>query len=162
MELDKEQWDMVREALHERRVFLETAPYLSHELPIMLPVYSRIKLPYYWIGCKMYDLLAGKQNLSSSYLLSKSQALHNFPMLKSDGLVGALVYYDGQHNDARMNLALIMTAVHLGAVTANYTEVIKLHKKTVEGKGERVCGARLRDVLTGEEWDVRAKVRRRS
>ncbi|EEB86556.1 hypothetical protein MPER_16448, partial [Moniliophthora perniciosa FA553] len=70
----------------------------------------------------MYDLLAGKENMESSYLMSKGKALETFPMLKSDGLVGALVYYDGQHNDSRMNIALILTAVKHGAVVANYTE----------------------------------------
>ena len=43
----------------------------------------------------MYDVLAGKENMESSYLMSKGKALETFPMLKSDGLVGALVYYDG-------------------------------------------------------------------
>lgn len=53
------------------------------------------QVPYYWIGCKMYDMLAGKENMESSYLMSKGKALETFPMLKSEGLVGALVYYDG-------------------------------------------------------------------
>jgi glycerol-3-phosphate dehydrogenase len=43
----------------------------------------------------MYDILAGKENMESSYLMSKGKALETFPMLKSEGLVGALVYYDG-------------------------------------------------------------------
>ena len=46
----------------------------------------------------MYDLLAGKENMESSYLMTKYRALETFPMLKSDGLVGALVYYDGTYN----------------------------------------------------------------
>jgi len=95
MELDYEQFKLVKEALHERRIFLQTAPYLSHMLPIMLPIYKYWQIPYYWAGCKMYDILAGKENMESSYLMSKGKALETFPMLKSDGLVGALVYYDG-------------------------------------------------------------------
>ena len=54
------------------------------------------QVPYYWIGCKMYDMLAGKENMETSYLMTKGKALEAFPMLKSDGLVGALVYYDGK------------------------------------------------------------------
>lgn len=53
------------------------------------------QVPYYWAGCKMYDVLAGKENMESSYLMSKGKALEAFPMLKQDGLVGAIVYYDG-------------------------------------------------------------------
>ncbi|KAI0297744.1 FAD dependent oxidoreductase-domain-containing protein [Russula brevipes] len=153
MELDYGQYKLVKEALHERRIFLQTAPYLSHMLPIMLPIYKYWQIPYYWAGCKMYDILAGKENMESSYLMTKGKALETFPMLKSEGLVGALVYYDGQHNDARMNIALIMTAVELGATVANKVEVTQL-LKDVDGKVE---GARVRDNLTGEEWGVKAR-----
>ncbi|KAJ3852222.1 DAO-domain-containing protein [Lentinula lateritia] len=152
MELDREQWALVKEALKERKVFLHTAPYLSHMLPIMLPVYNVIQLPYYFAGCKMYDILAGSENMSSSYMMSKSKALETFPMLKQEGLVGAVVYYDGQHNDSRMNTALIMSAVKHNAVVANYTEVLSFYKSN-----EKLSGARVRDELTGEEFVVHAR-----
>ncbi|TFK34145.1 DAO-domain-containing protein [Crucibulum laeve] len=152
-ELDYDQYKLVREALHERRIFLQTAPYLSNMLPIMLPIYKYWQVPYYLAGCKMYDVLAGKENMETSYVMSKGKALETFPMLKSDGLVGAVVYYDGQHNDSRMNIALIMSAVKHGAVAANYCEVTKLNK---DGHG-KLNGARVKDTLTGAEWDVRAK-----
>lgn len=111
MELDYEQYKLVREALYERRIFLQTAPYLSSMLPIMLPVYKYVRLivlyrgltffrywqlPYYWAGCKMYDILAGGENMESSYLMSRGKAVEAFPMLQSKGLVGAVVYYDGK------------------------------------------------------------------
>ena len=100
MELDYEQYKLVREALHERKIFLQTAPYLSAMLPIMLPIYRYWQVPYYWVGCKMYDILAGKENMESSYLISKGKALEAFPMLKQEGLVGALVYYDGAYSSS--------------------------------------------------------------
>ncbi|XP_043361074.1 glycerol-3-phosphate dehydrogenase, mitochondrial isoform X5 [Dermochelys coriacea] len=158
MRLDFEQYRMVKEALHERANLLEIAPHLSGPLPIMLPVYKWWQLPYYWVGIKLYDLVAGSQCLKSSYVLSKSRALELFPMLRKDRLVGAIVYYDGQHNDARMNLAIALTAARYGAATANYTEVVHLLKKTDPKSGkEYVCGARCKDVLTGQEFDVKAK-----
>ncbi|KAM6945483.1 glycerol-3-phosphate dehydrogenase, mitochondrial [Aplochiton taeniatus] len=158
MKLDYEQYMMVKEALHERANLLEIAPHLSAPLPIMLPVYKWWQLPYYWAGIKMYDLVAGAQCLKSSYVLSKSKALELFPMLKKDKLVGAIVYYDGQHNDARMNLAIALTAARHGAAIANYTEVVRLLKNNDPETGkERVCGAHCRDVITGQEFDVRAK-----
>ncbi|KAF8626887.1 hypothetical protein AX15_004647 [Amanita polypyramis BW_CC] len=154
LELDYDQWKLVTEALHERRIFLQTAPYLSAMLPIMLPIYKYWQVPYYWSGCKLYDMLAGKENMETSYIMSKGKALETFPMLKSDGLVGALVYYDGQHNDSRMNIALIMSAVKQGATVANYCQVTQLHKSTSSGK---LNGARVKDTLTGQEWNIRAK-----
>ncbi|XP_003907540.1 glycerol-3-phosphate dehydrogenase, mitochondrial isoform X1 [Papio anubis] len=158
MKLDIEQYRMVKEALHERANLLEIAPHLSAPLPIMLPVYKWWQLPYYWVGIKLYDLVAGSNCLKSSYVLSKSRALEHFPMLQKDKLVGAIVYYDGQHNDARMNLAIALTAARYGAATANYMEVVSLLKKTDPQTGKvRVSGARCKDVLTGQEFDVRAK-----
>ncbi|KAG8800779.1 mitochondrial glycerol-3-phosphate dehydrogenase [Serendipita sp. 399] len=138
----------------------------------MLPVYKWWQLPYYYAGCKMYDLLAGHQNISASYLMSHSKAIEAFPMLQARGLVGAVVYYDGMHNDARMNIALIMTAVKHGAAVANYVEVTKLLKTTSnstdingstsenvsEGQtGGKLYGAKVKDTITGEEWEVHAK-----
>ncbi|KAF2359269.1 EF-hand domain [Trinorchestia longiramus] len=159
--LDYEQYKMVKEALHERANLLDIAPHLSYPLPIMLPVYKWWQLPYFWMGIKMYDFVAGNKCVKSSYAISKARALELFPMLKSDKLVGGLVYYDGQHNDARMNLAIALTATRLGAATANYTSVVRLLKKPVvfpDGStGEKICGARCRDETTGKEFDVKAK-----
>ncbi|XP_054915129.1 glycerol-3-phosphate dehydrogenase, mitochondrial isoform X2 [Poeciliopsis prolifica] len=158
MKLDYEQYMMVKEALHERANLLEIAPHLSGPLPIMLPVYKWWQLPYYWAGIKMYDMVAGIHCLKSSYLLSKSKALEYFPMLNKDKLVGAIVYYDGQHNDARMNLAIALSAARHGAAIANYTEVVHLLKTKDQQTGkEKLCGAHCRDVLTRKEFDVRAK-----
>ncbi|XP_056884398.1 glycerol-3-phosphate dehydrogenase, mitochondrial isoform X4 [Takifugu flavidus] len=158
MQLDYEQYKMVKEALLERANLLEIAPHLSAPLPIMLPVYKWWQLPYYWAGIKMYDVVAGIHCLKSSYVLSKSKALELFPMLKKDKLVGAIVYYDGQHNDARMNLAIGLTAARYGAAVANYTEVVHLLKSTDPQTGkQKVCGAHCRDVITGKEFDVKAK-----
>uniref|UniRef100_A0A3Q1JB34 glycerol-3-phosphate dehydrogenase n=1 Tax=Anabas testudineus TaxID=64144 RepID=A0A3Q1JB34_ANATE len=64
----------------------------------------------------------------------------------------------GQHNDARMNLAIALTAARYGAAIANYTEVVHLLKRADPQTGkERVCSAHCRDVITGQEFDVRAK-----
>merc|ERR1712137_660424 len=151
--LDKEQWDMVREALHERKNFLKIAPHLSYELPIMIPLYKWWHLPYYWVGSKAYDLLAGKNALQSSYFISKPSALEIFPHLAADSLKGAIIYHDGAHNDSRMNVILALTAAKEGAHIANHVEVVELLKNS-DGK---VSGAVVRDYITGEEWKIQAK-----
>lgn len=152
MGLDIEQYRMVKEALHERANMLASAPHLTHPLPIMLPVYTWWQIPYFWFGIKMYDLVAGDRNVKSSYYLSKKNALELFPMLKGDKLCGAIVYFDGQQDDARMNLAIALTATRHGATVANHVSVTKLHK--TDGK---LSGARVKDELSGKEWDVKAK-----
>ncbi|OAQ61708.1 glycerol-3-phosphate dehydrogenase, mitochondrial precursor [Pochonia chlamydosporia 170] len=156
--LDYPQLELVIEALRERRGFLNIAPHLSSSLPILLPLQSWFQAPYLWAGCKMYDLLAGSQGLESSYLLSRSKAIDSFPLLKKDKLVGALVYYDGQHNDSRMNVSLALTASLYGATILNHVEVTGL-EKDADGK---ICGAQVRDLMTDDEsssqpFTVRAK-----
>ncbi|NP_001166822.1 glycerol-3-phosphate dehydrogenase isoform 2 [Bombyx mori] len=152
MQLDYDQYKMVKEALHERANMLEVAPHLTRPLPILLPVYKWWQVPYYWFGIKMYDFVAGDRNVKNSYYLSKKNTLELFPMLKSDNLCGGIVYYDGQQDDARMNLAIALTAARHGATIANHVSVTKLYK--IAGK---LSGARLKDELSGKEWDVQAK-----
>nr|ODN86463.1 glycerol-3-phosphate dehydrogenase [Cryptococcus depauperatus CBS 7841] len=158
-ELDYEQWKLVKEALRERRIFLETAPHLSQMLPILLPIYTWWQLPYYYAGCKLYDMLAGKENMEGAYWMGKGKTLEAFPMLKKGGLVGSVVYYDGQHNDSRMNISLVMSAVQHGAVVTNYTEVVELHKRPDPSKGgqERIYAATIKDRQTGETFKVRCR-----
>lgn len=153
MQLDVEQYKMVKEALRERAIMLQSAPHLAHPLPIMLPVYKWWQVPYYWVGIKMYDLVAGSKTVKSSYLLSKKNALELFPMLRGDALCGALVYYDGQQDDARMNLAIAVTAARHGATIANHVSVTSL----IKDKNGKLCGAEVKDEMTGETWKVNAK-----
>ncbi|KAH0250334.1 hypothetical protein KCU71_g23538, partial [Aureobasidium melanogenum] len=127
-ELDYNQYKLVKEALRERRFFLDTAPHLSSWLPIMIPINKWWQAPYFWAGTKFYDFLAGSENIETSYFMTKSKALDAFPMLKKDNLVGALVYYDGAHNDSRMNVSLGMTAALYGATVVNHIEVTSLTK----------------------------------
>jgi len=158
-ELDYNQYKLVKEALRERRYFLDTAPHLSSWLPIMIPVQKWWQAPYFWAGTKCYDFLAGSENIESSYFLTRSKALDAFPMLKKDNLWGALVYYDGAHNDSRMNISLAMTAALYGATLVNHMEVTGL-EKDASGK---LCGARVKDMIgekdgkTGEEFTIKAK-----
>ncbi|KAM5344220.1 hypothetical protein ACJ41O_012757 [Fusarium nematophilum] len=159
--LDYGQLQLVMEALRERKTFLNIAPHLSSSLPILLPLQHWWEAPYFWAGTKAYDLLAGSQGLESSYYMSKSKALAAFPLLRPDNLVGALVYYDGQHNDSRMNVALAMTAAQYGATVINHVEVTGLEKDD-NGK---ICGAKVRDMLGStddgqgdwQDFTVRAK-----
>lgn len=157
--LDYNQYQLVKEALKERKYFLQTAPHLSSWLPIMLPLDKWWKAPYYWAGTKFYDFLAGSEGIESSYFLTKSKAIDAFPMLKKTDLVGALVYYDGAHNDSRMNVSIAMTAAVYGATILNHAEVAGLTKN----ENGKLNGAVIKDRIpersnqTGEEFKVKAK-----
>uniref|UniRef100_A0A060SZJ8 Glycerol-3-phosphate dehydrogenase n=1 Tax=Blastobotrys adeninivorans TaxID=409370 RepID=A0A060SZJ8_BLAAD len=151
---DYDQYKLVKEALYERRVFLDIAPHLSFALPIMIPLYKYWQLPYYWMGTKCYDMLAGHQNLESSYILTRSKALDAFPMLNDDNLRGAVVYYDGSHNDSRMNVSIALTALEQGADVVNHIEVNQLHKD----ENGKLNGLTATDLEGGETVKVNAKV----
>ncbi|KAL7948806.1 FAD dependent oxidoreductase domain-containing protein [Trichoderma barbatum] len=155
MNLDYSQLQLVMEALHERKTFLKISPHLSNSLPILLPLKNWFQAPYMWVGTKAYDLLAGSQGLEGSYFMSKSKAAANFPLLRQDNLVGALIYYDGQHNDSRMNVSLALTAQLYGATVLNHVEVTGLDKD----QNGRIRGATLRDTLGNgdKEFTVHAK-----
>jgi glycerol-3-phosphate dehydrogenase len=158
-ELDYNQYSLVKEALRERKYFLDTAPHLSMWLPIMLPLQHWWQAPYFWAGTKFYDFLAGSEGIESSYFLTRSKALDAFPMLRKDNLFGALVYYDGAHNDSRMNVSLAMTAALYGATVVNHMEVTGL-TKDASGK---LNGAKVKDLVQSkngrpnEEFTIRAK-----
>ncbi|KAK5718108.1 mitochondrial glycerol-3-phosphate dehydrogenase [Elasticomyces elasticus] len=157
-ELDLNQYNLVVEALRERRYFLDTAPHLSSWLPIMIPIQKWWQAPYFWAGTKFYDFLAGSENIESSYFMTRSKALDVFPMLKKEGLFGALVYYDGAHNDSRMNTSIAMTAALYGATMVNHLEVTALEKD----ENGRLCGAKVKDNIAAadggkDEFTIKAR-----
>ncbi|MBW4487407.1 MAG: FAD-dependent oxidoreductase [Trichocoleus desertorum ATA4-8-CV12] len=150
---DRSQFNLVRDALKERAVLLKIAPHLSQPLPIVMPLYNPLQIPYFFTGLKLYDALAGKANLAPSQFLGAKEIRDRLPMLRSERLWGGVLYYDGQFNDARMNVALALTAAESGAVVANHIEVVALNK--ANGK---LCGATVRDRLSGDSWEIVAKV----
>ena len=95
----------MREALHERGLLNRNAPHLVWPLGFVVPAYNLLDQPFYGIGLKMYDMLAGKLNLSPSRWLSRRDTLANAPTLAEQvngrGLKGGVLYYDGQFDDAR-------------------------------------------------------------
>ncbi|ODQ67759.1 DAO-domain-containing protein [Nadsonia fulvescens var. elongata DSM 6958] len=148
--LDYSQYALVKEALHERSAFLTVAPHLSFALPILIPVYTWWQLPYFWVGCKAYDLLAGSQNLASSYLMGKKRTTEVFPMLNDTGLKGSLVYYDGSQNDSRMNVSLAITAIEKGADILNHIQVVEL----IKDNNGKVNGVVAQDLESGSKTNI--------
>ncbi|KAL1952637.1 hypothetical protein VTO42DRAFT_4590 [Malbranchea cinnamomea] len=155
--LDYNQYKLVKEALRERKYFLDIAPHLSSWLPTLIPIRKWWEAPYLWAGTKLYDILAGAEGPEGSYYLSKHKTMNAFPTLDSSKLVGALVYHDGQHNDSRMNISLAVTAALYGATVVNHMEVTSLEKDS-NGK---IRGVRVRDRAGSgndvDEFVVRAK-----
>src|ERR1700676_5032711 len=110
---------LVMEALKERGLLRQNAPHLVHDLAFIVPNYSWWEAPFYGIGMKIYDLLAGKYGFGPSKILSKEEPLEHIPTLEQDGLRGGVLYYDGQFDDARLLIHQAMTAADHGATVLN-------------------------------------------
>lgn len=150
-QLSKDQLDLVIEALNERGNMLRTAPHLCSVLPIMIPVYKWWQVPYFFVGCKMYDWFAGHQNLRNSTVFSRETTGAIAPMMDCANLKASCVYHDGTFNDSRMNATLATTAISEGATVLNYMEVKQLIKENGKVVGVLAC-----DRESGEEMVVRA------
>src|SRR5262249_55778875 len=90
---------LVMEALKERGRLLQNAPHLVWDLAFVVPNYDWWEAPFYGLGLKLYQLLAGKYGFGSSRILSRDETLEYLPTLKTDGLRGGAIYYDGQFDD---------------------------------------------------------------
>ena len=111
---------LVMSALKERGLLRQNAPHLVHDLAFVVPNYSWWEAPFYGIGLKLYDMLAGKYGFGASRRLSREETLERLPALDPEGLLGGVVYYDGQFDDSRLLIHLAMTAADLGAALVNY------------------------------------------
>ena len=163
---DVGQLSLVFEALQERKTFLENARHLAHAMTIQLPCYSWADVPMYWAGLKLYDVVAGSQGLRWSQFLFADETTRQMPTIRrvrpnsAATLKGSVEYSDGQFDDARVNVALAVTAAMAGAHVLNYAEVEGLITETVDvaGRKESVCkGVRVLDKVSGRRFEVRAK-----
>ncbi len=145
---------LVMEALKERGLLLQNAPHIVHDLAFVVPNYDWWEAPFYGLGLKLYQLLAGKYGFGASRILSREETLEHLPTLKTEGLRGGAVYYDGQFDDARLLIHMVATAFEQGATLLNYVEVTGLTK---DAQGF-VDGVNARDVETGNEFRAAAKV----
>lgn len=144
---------LVIEALKERGLLCQNAPHLVSHLPFLVPNYHWWEGPFYGIGLKIYDLLAGKLGIEKSMHLSQEEVLERLPTLEPKDLRGGVIYYDGQFDDARLATVLAQTAANHGASVLNYTSAIKFIKE-----GAILKGAIIRDEETKREHEIHAKV----
>jgi glycerol-3-phosphate dehydrogenase len=145
---------LVMEALKERGLLLRNAPHLVGDMGFVVPNYDWWEAPFYGLGLKLYQLLAGKYGFGASRILSREETLERLPTIKTEGLRGGVVYYDGQFDDSRLLIHMVATAFEQGATLLNYVAVTGLAK---DAQGF-VDGVIARDVETGAEMRFAAKV----
>lgn len=143
---------LVLEALRERGLLIRNAPHLVHNQSFIVPSYDWWEGPFYGIGMKVYDVLAGKLGLGPSHILSRDETLARIPTLEPEGLRGGVIYHDGQFDDARLAINLAQTCAEHGGCVLNYMQVLALCKAH-----DLITGVIARDAETGEEYELHAR-----
>jgi len=144
---------LVMEALKERGLLLQNAPHLVHNQKFIVPNYKWWEKPFYGIGLKIYDRMAGKLGLGPSQFLSKEETLQLAPTLDPKGLRGGIMYHDGQFDDARLAINIAQTVSQYKGVVLNYFPVKGLLKEN-----KKVCGVQAKDFFSGKEYEIKSKV----
>jgi glycerol-3-phosphate dehydrogenase len=152
-DLDLGQYQVVKRALHERRLMLDNAPHLAHPLEILVPCHSGWEVFYYRVGMKIYDAIAGKGNLFPSCYRSVAGSIAHMPMLNPARLVGTVAYGDGQFDDVRYGLALVQSFTAVGGDALNHARVVGLLK---DASG-RLAGAEIEDAFTHARFTLGAR-----
>ncbi|MCF6285165.1 MAG: glycerol-3-phosphate dehydrogenase/oxidase, partial [Candidatus Hydrogenedentes bacterium] len=144
---------LVMEALKERGLMRQNAPHLVHDLPFVVPNYDWWEAPFYGIGMRVYDMLAGKYGFGPSRNLTREETIERLPTIETDGLRGGVIYHDGQFDDARLAINMAATAAEQGAVLLNYMTVFHLDMEK-----DIVNGVKAVDEESGREYTVNARV----
>lgn len=152
--LENLEFGLVRESLHERTAQLKSAPHLVKPLAFIIPVYKNDRRPLWMmkLGVSLYDFLSGKHIIHPYKPLTADEVIHFVPTIEKKGLVGGVIYWDAQMDDARLVLENVLNADLHGAHVANYVEV----RSIVKENGKAV-GVKAKDLLTEQLFDVQAK-----
>jgi glycerol-3-phosphate dehydrogenase len=143
---------LVREASVERGLLSKNAPHLVRNLSFVIPVYKVFDKLKYTIGLKLYDWIAGKESIGSSLPISKKETMLKLPNIHTDGLVGGILYHDGQFDDSRLAVNLVQTIIEKGGSAINYIKVTGILKECGKVAGVIAC-----DVESGQSFNIGAK-----
>jgi glycerol-3-phosphate dehydrogenase len=145
---------LVIEALEDRGLLIQNAPHLVSHQSFIVPSYEWWNGPFYGVGMKVYDMLAGKLGIKPSKSLSKEETLERISNLEPEGLRGGVMYYDGQFDDARMAINMAQTVVAEKGFPLNHVKVTGLLKNAAGF----IEGVSARDMIDGGELTLHARV----
>jgi Glycerol-3-phosphate dehydrogenase len=144
---------LVREASVERGLLHRNAPHLVKNQTFIIPLYSYWDRFKYTIGLKLYDWIAGSLSLGSSVFISRQETIEHLPNIKTEGLVGGVLYHDGQFDDARLAINLVQSIFDHGGYALNYMRVEGLLKD----EQQKISGVVARDRETGREYRIQSR-----
>ncbi|TVR40688.1 MAG: glycerol-3-phosphate dehydrogenase/oxidase [Cryomorphaceae bacterium] len=145
---------LVYEALGERGLLLKAAPHLSSVVRFVIPVYSNYERFKYTAGLKVYDLMSGRLRIGRSRFVTREDTLRRLPNVKEEGLLGGVIYHDGQFDDARLLISIARTCFNMGACLLNHVRV----KSLVKNAKGRITGLTAKDELSNEKYEIKARM----
>jgi len=151
--LEQLHFGLVAEALEERARLIRLAPHLVRLEPFLFPIYGwpLVHQGFYGSGIFLYDLLGSRHGAGFARHMRPDAAIEFAPQLRREGLQAGILYHDGVEDDARFTLAVLRTAIGLGALAATRVQAAALLLD-----GGRAIGVRARDLATGAELEIRA------
>ena len=153
-QMDKAQYDLVKEGIKERSIFLKNASNIAKKLKINIPIYSYLKLIYTYFGLLIYKLMAKNRSLGKNSFVNKVVSILISLNIKQENLKGFLSFYDGSFLDFRMIISLLQTAVSKGAIVKNYCEV----NEFLYDVNNKISGVKYFDKIKNKNYEINAKV----
>lgn len=144
---------LVRQASVERGLLCHNAPHLVKNQTFIIPVYNYWDMVKYTIGLKMYDWISGRMTLGSSEFISRKRTLEYMPCIRTPGLLGGVMYHDGQFDDSRLAINLMQSIIKHGGCAVNYMKVVGLLKN----EKQQVSGVSIEDTENGKKYSIKAK-----
>lgn len=144
---------LVREASIERGLLSRNAPHLVKNQTFIIPIYNYWDMLKYTLGLKLYDWISGKLTLGSSSFISRAKTINALPGIKNVGLLGGVLYHDGQFDDSRLAINLAQSILENGGCAINYMKVINLSKDD----DQNINGAVIQDAESGKNYTIKTK-----
>ncbi len=144
---------LVREASLERGLLYRNAPHLVKNQTFIIPFYNYWAMVKYTMGLKVYDWISGNLTLGDSLFISRKKTLEMMAGIKVEGLLGGVLYHDGQFDDSRLAINLAQSILEHGGCAINYIKVIGLLKDD----DEKINGAVVQDEETGIQYNIKSK-----
>lgn len=146
---------LVWRSQREQQSLAQSAPHLVRPMPMILPLYPYRHSPnIFAIGSAtlVYRALQPREAYARHGWMCARSLLDKEPLLDPKGLLGGFVCHEYLTHDARLVWETVLAATEAGGCAANYVRVLSL----LNSRG-RVCGAALRDELTGTMIEARAR-----
>ncbi|MDD3055002.1 MAG: glycerol-3-phosphate dehydrogenase/oxidase [Aliarcobacter sp.] len=151
---DKAQYNLVKEGIKERGIFLKNASCFSKIIKINIPIFSYLNLIYTYLGILIYRLIARKKSLGKNSFMNKIVSILCFPNIKQEKLKACISFYDGSFLDSRMLISLLQTATRNGATIKNYCEV----NEFLYDENNNIIGVKYFDKTQNEIYEIKTKV----